>query len=89
MGKIWALAFVFIWLAFGSTPAWADLADDLEDLVGYTIATSKEISGWYDPGAAQVRILTVTAMAGLWFLMTKRHLPALIMAMIILFPLPL
>ena len=26
----------------------ADMADDLEDLVGYTIAESKTIAGWYD-----------------------------------------
>lgn len=31
-----------------SPVAWADLADELEDLVGYTIVDSKTIAGWYD-----------------------------------------
>lgn len=31
-----------------SPVAWADLADELEDLVGYTIVDSKTIGGWYD-----------------------------------------
>jgi hypothetical protein len=29
-------------------PAYADLADELEDLVGYTIIASKTIERWYD-----------------------------------------
>lgn len=35
-------------LAAASLPAVADLADKLERLVGYVIADSKTIKGWYD-----------------------------------------
>ena len=35
-------------LILAASPANADLADELEDLVGYTIVDSKTIDGWYD-----------------------------------------
>lgn len=35
-------------LAGASLPAFADLASKLEGLVGYVIADSKTIKGWYD-----------------------------------------
>lgn len=35
-------------LFFFCMPAFADLADKLERLVGYTILGSKTIEGWYD-----------------------------------------
>lgn len=35
-------------LALISTPALADMADELEDLVGYTIIDVKTIEKWYD-----------------------------------------
>lgn len=38
---------VFI-AALAALPAYADLADELDDLVGYTIIASKTIDHWYD-----------------------------------------
>jgi len=35
-----------VYLSF--TTALADLADELEELVGYTIVASKTIASWYD-----------------------------------------
>jgi len=39
-----------IWLALVAMPAFAGVADTLEDLVGYTIVASKTIDGWQDAG---------------------------------------
>ncbi|MBT1077106.1 hypothetical protein [Geobacter grbiciae] len=38
---------ILVLLCFAST-AYADLADELADLVGYVIVDSKTIKGWYD-----------------------------------------
>jgi len=35
-------------IVFTSIPAYADLANELEDLVGYTIVASKTVERWYD-----------------------------------------
>ena len=35
-------------IVFTALPAYADLADELEDLVGYTIIASKTVERWYD-----------------------------------------
>lgn len=35
-------------LIFAALPAYADLADELEDLVGYTVIDSKTVERWYD-----------------------------------------
>ena len=35
-------------IAFAAIPAYADLADELENLVGYTIIASKTVERWYD-----------------------------------------
>ncbi len=40
--------FLMFALAFAGSPAYADLADELEDLVGYTIIASKTVERWYD-----------------------------------------
>ncbi len=37
-----------IFAALVALPAHADLADELDDLVGYTITASKTIDRWYD-----------------------------------------
>ncbi|KJV44346.1 hypothetical protein CAP42_09610 [Acinetobacter indicus] len=39
------VAILFLLASFNAS---ADLADELEDLVGYTIVDSKTIKGWYD-----------------------------------------
>jgi len=35
-------------LLLTTTPSYADLADELESLVGYTITESKTVDHWYD-----------------------------------------
>ena len=40
--------FFVTFVVFVSFPAHADLADELDDLVGYTIIASKTIDRWYD-----------------------------------------
>ena len=35
-------------IVFAAIPAYADLADELEELVGYTIIASKTVERWYD-----------------------------------------
>ena len=40
--------FITLLLMVFATTAFADLADKLDDLVGYTIIDSKIIKGWYD-----------------------------------------
>ena len=42
------LAFLFLFLL--APLAAADLADELEDLVGYTVVASKKVEGWYEDG---------------------------------------
>lgn len=37
-------------IAFTALPAYADLADELGDLVGYTIVASKTVERWYGDG---------------------------------------
>jgi hypothetical protein len=39
---------LLIGLALVSLPAFADLSDKLEELVGYTIVGTETIEGWYD-----------------------------------------
>ena len=39
---------IFITLILLSISAQADLADELDNLIGYTIVDSKTIKGWYD-----------------------------------------
>jgi hypothetical protein len=45
--KIFSLIFALIFF-LAALPASAKLADDLNDLVGYTITASKTINRWYD-----------------------------------------
>ncbi len=45
--KIFSLIFALIFF-LAALPIYAKLADDLNDLVGYTITASKTINRWYD-----------------------------------------
>lgn len=50
LGKTFAIATLLVSASF---PAYSDLASKLERLVGYVIADSKTIKGWYDESGGE------------------------------------
>lgn len=68
MGRSAKYLILIIATAFPALPAYADLADDLEDLMGYTIIDSKTVDRWYDDdeeddsfnGCAHGRVIAFT-----------------------------